>query len=70
MSTIVIDNRESLLRKGWSILVEQLGIHNATQFVLLLERGEGDSIEEIQAYWANDSIDDIYSRVTTWANQQ
>jgi hypothetical protein len=71
MNTTVseVNNPDLLVRKGWRILVEQLGIQNATQFVLLLERGKGDSIEEIAQYWGNSSIDDIYNSVTAWMSQ-
>jgi len=65
----IVNNPDLLVRKGWRILVEQLGIQNATQFVLLLERGKGDSIEEIAQHWGNSSIDDIYNRVTAWMSQ-
>ena len=65
----IVNNPDLLVRKGWHILVEQLGVQNATQFVLLLERGKGDSIEEIAQYWGNSPIDDIYNRVTAWMSQ-
>jgi hypothetical protein len=47
-----------------------MGIRKATQFVLLLERGKGDSIKEIADYWGNAPIDDIHNRVKTWKTQQ
>jgi hypothetical protein len=72
MSTTVaeVNNPDLLVREGWDVLVEQLGLQKATQFVLLLERGKGDSIEEIAEYWGNASIDDIHNRVTAWMKQE
>jgi hypothetical protein len=56
----------TLLREGWSILTEQLGLDRATQFVILLERGTGDSVQEIAEYWGNRSIEDIHHQVVEW----
>ena len=64
-----VENPELLVRKGWQLLVDQLGVQSATQFVLLLERGEGDSVEEIARYWSSTSVDDIFDRVSTWMSQ-
>ncbi len=56
----------SLIHEGWKLLTEQMGIQKATQFVMLLERGKGDSVEEIAEYWRNAGIDDVYNRVMLW----
>ncbi len=56
----------TIVREGWKALVEQLGIQKATQFVVLLERGKGDSAQEIADYWGDASIDEIHNRVTAW----
>ena len=55
-----------VVEEGWRVLVEQLGIQKATQFVMLLERGKGDSVQEISDYWGNTSIDEIHDQVTAW----
>jgi hypothetical protein len=60
----------NVVQEGWTILVEKLGIQKATQFVVLLERGKGDSIKEINDYWGDASIDEIHSRVIDWKNKQ
>lgn len=44
-TTTLIDPH--LVEEGWKVLVERLGIQKATQFVILLERGKGDSVREI-----------------------
>ncbi len=60
----------TLLREGWSLLVNQFGIQKATEFVLLFERGKGDTVEEITQYWGNATIDDIHNNVRSWKQQQ
>ena len=57
---------ESILREGWDILVDSLGIQSATQFVVLLERGKGDSVKEIAEYWGEAHIEEIHNRVMEW----
>ncbi len=61
---------QTIVREGWKILVKQLGIQKATQFVLLLERGKGDSVQEIIDYWGDTSIDEIHNRVMAWKTKQ
>jgi hypothetical protein len=56
----------AIIREGWQVLVEQLGLQRATQFVVLLERGKGDSVQEIVDYWGDASIDEIYDRVMAY----
>jgi hypothetical protein len=38
-TTVMYAEADSIIREGWEILVERLGILKATQFVTLLERG-------------------------------
>ena len=68
MNTTTIES--DIVQEGWKVLVAKLGLQKATQFVVLLERGKGDSVKEISGYWANASIDEIYNRVTTWKSKQ
>ncbi len=72
MSTTAVINPEalSLIREGWAVLVNKLGIQKATEFILLLERGQGDSVEEIARYWGDKDIDEIHQQVMTWKTQQ
>ncbi len=56
----------SLLREGWRLLIEQLGIQKATQFVMLIERGQGDSVREITDYWGDMTIEEIHHCVIQW----
>jgi hypothetical protein len=60
----------SVVQEGWEILVEKLGLEKATQFVILLERGKGDSVQEINDYWGDASIDEIHNKVMAWKSRQ
>ena len=59
-----------VIHEGWTLLVEKLGLQKATQFVILLERGKGDSVQEINEYWGEASIDDIHNKVMAWKPSQ
>lgn len=69
MSTTASTNA-SVVQQGWEILVENLGLEKATQFVLLLERGKGDSVQELNDYWGDASIDEINNQVMAWKSRQ
>ena len=60
----------SLIRGGWRLLIEQLGIQKATQFVMLIERGQGDAVDENTRYWGDMSIEEIHHKVITWKTQR
>jgi hypothetical protein len=64
MNTTTIE--KDIVQEGWQVLVAKLGLQKATQFVVLLERGKGDSVKEIGDYWGNADIDEIYHRVASW----
>ena len=68
MNTATIES--DIVQEGWKILVAKLGLQKATQFVVLLERGKGDSVKEINDYWGNTDIDEIYNRVASWKTSQ
>ncbi len=69
-ATIVMADASAVVREGWQVLVEQLGLQKATQFVVLLERGKGDSVQEIIDYWGDASIDEIHGQVMAWKVKQ
>ncbi len=68
MNTSIIES--DLVQEGWKVLVAKLGLQKATQFVVLLERGKGDSVKEINDYWGNMSVEEIYNRVASWKERQ
>lgn len=69
-TTAIPIDETAIIREGWKTLVAKLGIQKATQFVLLLERGKGDSVKEIAEYWGDASIDEIYDKVIDWKGRQ
>lgn len=46
-------------KEGWDVLVEKLGIADATMFVMEHERGHGDYTEERKTTFAGKKIDKI-----------
>lgn len=54
---------EAVIREGWKILVNKMGIAKATRFLTAFERGEGDSVKEIKRFWRGKSLDEIYRMV-------
>jgi len=70
MTPVIYTEAQAIVREGWKILVKQLGIQKATHFILLLERGRGDSIQEIVDYWGDSSIDEIHNRIVAWKAKQ
>lgn len=69
-STILPSELTDLVHEGWELLVKHLGLPRAIQFVVLLERGKGDSVEEIKEYWGEASIDEIHTRIMQWKEQR
>jgi hypothetical protein len=65
-STLSPSEPADLIREGWQLLVEHLGLSKALEFVVLLERGKGNSVAEIEKYWADASIDEIHARILQW----
>jgi hypothetical protein len=61
---------DAIIREGWDILVKNLGLLKATEFVVLLERGKGDSVKEIADYWGDATIEEIHNRVLEWKAKQ
>ena len=61
---------DAIIREGWDILVKNLGLQKATEFVVLLERGKGDSVKEIADYWGDATIEEIHNRVLEWKAKQ
>lgn len=63
--TEVKDNTsvDEIVKKGWDILVENLGIADATRFIVSFERGKGDSVQEIKKFWGDKNIEDIHAEI-------
>lgn len=52
-----------IVRKGWNLLVDNMGEADATRFIVSFERGKGDSVQEIKKFWGNKKIEDIHKEV-------
>ncbi|RKZ44354.1 MAG: hypothetical protein DRR16_29190 [Candidatus Parabeggiatoa sp. nov. 3] len=59
----------AIIREGWNLLSEQLGIEKATKFVILIERGKGDTVQEIADYWGNTRIEDIHNQIMNFTQK-
>lgn len=51
-----------LIEEGWAALVEQLGLAEATRFVMLLDRRTGGARQYLQQLWSN-AVSGMNSRV-------
>ncbi len=64
---IYLDTKQTeekeIIKKGWKCLIEELGVNDATRFVVSLERGEGDSIDKIKKFWGNKKIEEIHAEI-------
>ena len=54
---------DEIVKRGWNILVENLGIADATIFIVSFERGKGDSVQEIKKFWEDKRIEDIHAEI-------
>ena len=54
---------DEIVKRGWNILVENLGIADATRFIVSFERGKGDSVQEIKKFWEDKRIEDIHAEI-------
>jgi hypothetical protein len=64
----MIKNKESvvmnkIVKKGWDLLVDNMGEADATRFIVSFERGTGDSVQEIKKYWGDKKIEEIHMEV-------
>ena len=65
-STTTAIDEDALVQEGWKTLVQRLGLQKATRFVVLLERGKGDSVKEISDYWGDSTLEEIHNQITAW----
>ncbi len=42
-----------LIEEGWEVLVERLGVAEATRFVMLLDRRTGGALQHLHSHWMN-----------------
>ncbi len=54
---------EEIIARGWDALIQELGVAGATRFVMLIERGKGDSVQDFRQMWRGMSLDDIHRQL-------
>ena len=54
---------ETLIKKGLNSLVRSLGVDGTSRFLLGIERGEGDSVQEFRRMWKGKSAREIHRLV-------
>ncbi len=52
-----------LVSRGWDALVKELGYADATRFVMLLDKGRGDSVKYFRDLWKDTSAKEIYQKM-------
>ncbi|BBO19275.1 conserved hypothetical protein [Candidatus Brocadia pituitae] len=40
-----------IVRKGWNLIVDNMGEADARRFIVSFERGKGDSVQETKKFW-------------------
>jgi hypothetical protein len=55
--------KRDLRELGWKALVAELGVTNATRFVMELSEGEQDYAKLRGKLFANRSLDDLYAEI-------
>jgi hypothetical protein len=52
-----------LRQRAWKALVKELGIVDATRFVMAVEPGEGDSIEKYAKLWDGMTLEAVHHEI-------
>jgi hypothetical protein len=60
---MLVNECQRLASRGWDALVEKLGYADATRFVMMLDKGSGDSVTYFRELWKDTSAEEIYRRM-------
>ena len=52
-----------LRQRAWKALVKELGIVDATRFVMAVEPGEGDSLEKYAKLWGGMTLEAVHHEI-------
>jgi hypothetical protein len=52
-----------LRQRAWRALVRELGLVDATRFVMAVEPGEGDSVAKYATLWEGMTLDEVHQEV-------
>jgi hypothetical protein len=48
----------------WEALLERLGYADVTRFIMLLDKGGGDSVQYFRDLWKDRTAEDIYREIS------
>jgi len=66
MSTVtprVFSLPPELRQRAWKALVKELGIVDATRFVMAVEPGEGDSVDKYAQLWEGMTLEEVHLEI-------
>ena len=52
-----------LRQRAWKALVKELGLLDATRFVMAVEPGEGDSVEKYAKLWEGMRLEEVHHEI-------
>ena len=58
-------HKRDLRQLGWKALVAELGVANATRFIMEVSGGEGDYTKLRKKLFAQKSLDELYAEIKT-----
>ncbi len=61
--TRVMSLPAELRQRAWRVLVKELGIVDATRFVMAVEPGSGDSVEKYAKLWEGMSLEEVHEEI-------
>jgi len=56
-------HKRDLRQLGWKALVAELGVANATRFIIDLSEGEGDYTKLRKKLFAQKTVDELYTEI-------
>lgn len=57
---------DEIMKEGWQALVKHFGYTYATAFLMSIEKGEGDSVEELGRRWDDRSVQEVHEEIMKW----
>ncbi len=57
------NTKETVINRGIDVLIRELGHPDALEFILAIERGNGDSVKEFKKLWGNKTVREIHNEI-------
>ncbi len=54
---------QAVIDRGIEVLIKELGRPETLKFILAIERGSGDSVEEFKELWGNKTAREIHQEI-------